>query len=119
MRQPARDVVRRFGDWLVFFSWGSHDGRTNQTLPASWLLRTPSGDEYLIDPFDIDEDGFRSRLARYVDPEVLAAMLLEFSPRVVQTSVGPMLAPGLSDGGGARGEATSTPNAGAPRRESA
>jgi hypothetical protein len=90
----SEDQVRTFGEWKVWFEWGSvrsddPGGRSFLQRGSSAAIANPAT------PYWPMEGRFRRRLGELMDMPTVEDVCHDFEPRITATSLGKVLAPRL------------------------
>jgi hypothetical protein len=87
--------ARAFGQWKVWFEWGSvrFDDPEGEGVPPAWFVRHGSSLPEVIPAIDLTEAEFRRRLGELVDEPTVEAVCQDFKPRITATALGQVLAP--------------------------
>ena len=90
----AEDDARSFGEWKVWFEWGSapSDDR-GKGVPPAWFARRANARREIVPASDLTGAEFRRRLRELMDAPAVEAIWSYFEPLIADTSVGRVLTP--------------------------
>jgi hypothetical protein len=90
----SEDQARAFGEWSVWFEWGSvTSDDPAEGVPPAWFARRGTAPPAVIPAIGLTEAGFRRRLGELVDESTVEAVWGDCEPRATATSLGQVLAP--------------------------
>jgi hypothetical protein len=94
MGSPSpEDQARVFGEWKVWFEWGSSTiGAAPQVVPPAWFVRREGAPREAIPAIGLTEAEFRRRLGELMEESTVDAICSDLEPGVANTSVGRVLA---------------------------
>jgi hypothetical protein len=83
-----------FGEWKIWFEWGSaRFDAPGEGIPPAWFARRGTGPRESISAIGLTEEEFRRRLGELFDESTVEDVERHFEPRIVNSTLGPVLAP--------------------------
>lgn len=83
-----------FGEWKIWFEWGSaRFDAPGEGIPPAWFAREGVAPTESIPAIGLTEEEFRRRLGELFDESTVENVERHFEPRIVNSTLGPVLAP--------------------------